>query len=32
VEWILQALDRRFVITPVHRDADGLIVAVLRAR
>jgi hypothetical protein len=32
VEWILRALDRRFEIRPIYRDADGLIVATLSAR
>jgi hypothetical protein len=32
VEWILRALDRRFAIQPIHRAADGLIVAALRSR
>ena len=31
-EWILHALDRRFVIRPVARAADGLILAQLEPR
>ena len=31
-EWILHALDRRFVIRPVARASDGLVVAQLQAR
>ena len=32
VEWILRELDRRFRIRPIHRAADGLILAALVAR
>jgi hypothetical protein len=32
LEWILQAITRRFTLVPVHRGADGLIVARLALR
>jgi hypothetical protein len=32
IEWILRELDRRFLIQPLYRASDGLIVARLAAR